>query len=475
MIVKTDVALVTMIQNKDLYLGLIDHMDSVAEGDEVRTVMYQQKLGALLDEKWPLPKTRVIRDLPAERRKLEGALCIENLHRAGLVTHVDAGRGVMVFAPFVIEMFRHFDNARLRHLTSSDYEIVRKTFNDLFDAFGTLPSLSPSDIDFKEHVQTLRKEIRGATAKMKECVGALQGCLQRLGEIVDQADYTEVDAVHKAREALSEINTIYMRNILPALQFLDEKTDIKGGMPALAALTGIGDMLDRGGQHSKLVTMIYYAAESIRSYRHDISVISTSMMRYVQQSEAHRLAHDKIESAWNRLYEAARELQDGSLKDNTLSSSHPALASIKTFSGIKVRGFEAKVQWPDESHRLLLIEHLRTTLPQVTVSSGAIYQLEGAVNDIGEVKRQSDARLLALGALIDQWPLRALVDTHAALHEHLATNVEDYELCDLLMSLEWLKKREGLALTPAFDLGTIETERERLHYYRLQMEPLADD
>lgn len=472
MIVKTDAALVTMIQNKELFLGLIDHMDSVGEGDEVRTVMYQQRLRALLDDKSPLLKTKVIRELPAERRKLEGALCIENLNRAGLVSHVDHARGVMVFAPFVIEMFRHFDNARLRHLTSSDYEVVRKTFNDLFDAFGTLPSLSPNDIDFKEHVLTLRKEIRGATAKMKECVGALQGCLQRLGEIVDQADYAEVDAVHKAREALSEINTIYMRNILPALQFLDEETDIKGGIPALAALVRIGDMLDNHGQHSNLVTMIYFAVESIRSYRHDISVISASLMRYVQQSEAHRLAHDKIESAWNRLYEAVRELQDGSLKDNTLSSSHPALASIKTFSGLKVRSFEAKVQWPDESHRLLLIEHLRTTLPQVTVSTGAIYQLEGTANDIGEVKRRRDARLLALGTLIDNWALRPLADTHATLHEHLRINLEDYELADLLMSLEWLKKREGLALTPVFDLGFIETEREQLRYYRLQMEPL---
>jgi len=99
MVVKTDVALINMIQNKGVFLDLIDHMDKVGEGEEVRIVMYQQKLRALLDSVAPLPNTRVLREVPAERRKLESALCVENLERVGLVIQVDSARGVMVFAP----------------------------------------------------------------------------------------------------------------------------------------------------------------------------------------------------------------------------------------------------------------------------------------------------------------------------------------------------------------------------------------
>lgn len=175
MVVKTDVALINMIQNKGVFLDLIDHMDKVGEGEEVRIVMYQQKLRALLDSVAPLPNTRVLREVPAERRKLESALCVENLERVGLVIQVDSARGVMVFAPFVIEMFRHFDGARLRHLNSADYELIRASFNRLYEVFVTLPSLSNEDIGFQEQVSVLRKEIRAATAKMKECVDALQG------------------------------------------------------------------------------------------------------------------------------------------------------------------------------------------------------------------------------------------------------------------------------------------------------------
>jgi len=124
----------------------------------------------------------------------------------------------------VIEMFRHFDGARLRHLNSADYELIRASFNRLYEVFVTLPSLSNEDIGFQEQVSVLRKEIRAATAKMKECVDALQGRLQRLGEIVDRMRYDVIDEVAKAQEALGEINNIYLRNILPALQFLGEHT-----------------------------------------------------------------------------------------------------------------------------------------------------------------------------------------------------------------------------------------------------------
>lgn len=473
MIVKAEVALIHMIQNKGIFFDLIDHMDKTGEGDEVRTVMYQQKLRGLLDAVAPLPVARFVREMPAERRKLEAALSVENLLRSGLVIQVDNARGVMVFAPFVIEMFRHFDSTRLRHLSSADYEVIRKTLTDLYIAFGKLPSLAPSDVDFKEHVVTLRYEIRRTTSKMKECVASLQGCVQRLSEIVEHADYTEVDEVSKAQEALSEINTIYMRNILPALQFLDEEPGIKGGISALAALIRIGELLD-GHNHAKLVTSIYYAVESIRSYRHDISTISVSLMRYVQQSEAHRLAYDRIERAWNRINGAVREIQDGSLKDNTLPNTHPALSSIKTFLGIKVRHFESKVNWPKDNHRLILSEHLRTVLPNISLPAGVVHELVAPETHLGDAKRVSDARLLTIGALVDSWIARTTVDVHLELHDHLFKNLDDYKLTDLLVSLEWLKKREGLTITPLFHMSLLESGGQRLRYYNLHVEVSTD-
>ncbi|CAO3308128.1 hypothetical protein LG197_22330 [Pseudomonas asiatica] len=471
MIVKAEIALIQMIQHKEIFFDLIDAMDQVDEGDEIRTVMYQHKLRRLLDDVAPIPQAQSAREIPAERRRLEAALCVENLQRTGLISQVDNARGVLVFAPFVIEMFRHFDSSRLRHLSSADYEVIRKTLDDLFCAFVRLPSLSINDITFKEHVVTLRREIRTATSKMKECVASLQGCLQRLSEIVENADYAEISEASRAQEALAEINVIYMRNILPALQFLDEEPEIKGGVSALSALIRVGELLEGHG-HAKLVTSIYYAVESIRSYRHDISVISASLMRYVQQSEAHRMAYDRIERAWHRLYSVVKENQDGSLKDNLIPTSHAVLARIDTFAGLKVRYFEAKVQWPESNPRLTLKEHLRAALPKIR-RPAEVHTLSNSQNDdLGKEKRERDIRLLAIGELAGNWPASATQDVHLALHNYLRTRVDEYELADLLVSLEWLKKREDLMIKPMFKMSILENGSQRLRYYNLQLEPV---
>ncbi|WP_134485415.1 hypothetical protein [Pseudomonas aeruginosa] len=246
MIVNAEFATISMIENKKLFLDLIDNMDKVGEGEEVRIAMYQRKLTELLDRVGPLNKDRPAKDVPPARRKLEAALSIDNLERVGLVIHVDHVRGVMVFAPFIIDMFRHFDGARLRKLSSADYELIRASFNRLYGICAGMQSLSEDDLDFKEQVDALRKEIRSALSKMKECVSALQSRLTRLGEIVDQMRYDDIDEVSAAKEALGEINSTYLRNILPALEFLAENTDLKEGKPALQALTLIGDLVCPG-------------------------------------------------------------------------------------------------------------------------------------------------------------------------------------------------------------------------------------
>lgn len=253
------------------------------------------------------------------------------------------------------------------------------------------------------------------------------------------------------------------------MQFLGEHTDLKGTKPALTALTCIGDQLAHYG-HDKLASSVYYSVESIRSYRHDISIISGSLMRYVQQSEAHRRAYDKIEQAWNRLYGSVRELHDGSLKDNILPSTNPVFAHLNTYSGLKMRVFEAKVEWPDANQRLALAEHLRAMLPNVKISTGKIHQLSGQANESGELKRRRDARLLAIGNLVEEWEPRLTDDAHVAMHEHLKGRLKGYELTDLLMSVGWLRKREGIRLIPHYHIGKLATDSESLRYYKLQVE-----
>jgi hypothetical protein len=469
MIVNAEFATICMIENKGLFLDLIDYMDKAGEGEEVRIALYQHKLTALMDKVGPLNRDRPAKDVPPARRKLEAALSIENLNRIGLVIHVDNARGVMVFAPFIIEMFRHFDGARLRKLNSADYEVIRASFNRLYGVFAGMQSLSDDNLDFQEQVDALRKEIRSALSKMNDCVSALQSRLTRLGDIVDQMRYDDIDEVLAAREALSEINSIYLRNILPALEFLAENTDLKEGKPALQALTLIGDHLAQHG-HARLATSIYYNIEAIRSYRYDIDVIRGSLMRYVQQNATHRLAYDKIEQAWNLLHGAVQNLHDGMLRGNQLPSNDEVFNNWPTFNGLKFRRFDSKVEWPEQNHRLLLTEHLRTELPNVQVSLAVPQAVKLTPHPALGLKREEDERLFSINRLVLGWEPRPCEDLHQALNHYLSSHLDVYSLNDLLVGLSCLIGTEGIALVPRFEVGTLDTPTERLRYYKLRLE-----
>ncbi|HGW3656240.1 TPA: hypothetical protein ACNH47_001642 [Pseudomonas aeruginosa] len=469
MIVAAEFATICMIENKSLFLDLIDYMDKSNDGDEVRIAMYQHKLAELLDKVGPLNKNRPAKDVPPARRKLEGTLSIENLERVGLIIHVDHSRGVMVFAPFIIEMFRHFDSARLRRLNSADYEAIRASFNRLYSVFISMQSLSADDLDFREQVDTLHKEIRSALSNMKACVSALQSRLSRLGEIVESMRYDDIDEVTSAREALGEINSIYLRNILPALEFLAENTDLKEGRAALQALAMIADHLMVNG-HQRLASSIYYNIEAIRSYRYDIEVIRGSLMRYVQQNAAQRLAYDKIEQAWNILYGAVQQLHDGALKGNQLSSNDPVFDNWPTFNGVKFRRFDAKLEWPDRNHRLLLTEHLRTELPNVKMPPALPQLVKPNGPGISGRKREEDERLFSISRLVADWELYPCNDLHEELNHYLSSHLEPYGLNDLLVGVSCLKGTDGAVLVPRFEVGTLSTENERLRYYKVRLE-----
>jgi len=158
------------------------------------------------------------------------------------------------------------------------------------------------------------------------------------------------------------------------------------------------------------------------------------------------------------------------LKDNILPGNHPVFSRRPTFAGLKMRAFDSKIEWPDQNHRLHLTEHLRTTLPHIKANTGKIHQITGHTNESGEQKRRRDARLQAIGKLVDTWEIKPSEDAHIAMHEHLSDRLNDYELTDLLMSLGWLKYREGLFLKPQFKVGVLETDRESLRYYKLKVE-----
>lgn len=468
--VATDVVIICMVEQKRLFFDIIDFMDESGNGEEVPVRLYEHLLYKTLDTIAPAIKVKAGDAASySTRLKTESALRVINLQRAGLVLPLDNQRGVMAFVPFVVEMFRLFDRTRMRHLNSADLEAIRQDFNLSLASMRQLSTCEKGDVRFEEELSVLHRRIRNALAKMMESVESLHGQATRLAHVAESMRLEHLDEAKQAQQALRSITEIYLRSVLPTLQFLDQHQESKGCLPALTALTKISEILVEAGR-KEVGLQILYSVAAIRSYHKDIDVIRKSLMRYVQQSEKQRREYDSVEAAFFRLHRACVELHDGKLKGNKLAGDHEVLLSNPVMRGLKNWGYNAKLEWQQLDHRAMFREHMRTSIARPPESRPATHTIELNADGKGETLFSADMRLAAIGKLVDAWEPIETNDAHVAMLNYLSHRMPDFNLLDVLSSMSWLQHRESVLLTPQFQMAQIETDSHSLNYYQIKLE-----
>lgn len=468
--VATDVAIITMVEQKRLFFDIIDYMDQNGRAEEIPVRLYERMLYQTLDAVAPAIKTKgTDAGRFTSRLKTESALCLTNLQRAGLVLPVDTRRGMMTLTPFVTEMFRHFDRARMRHLNSADLEAIRKDFNHSLTSMRKLSGFAAGDLQFEQEIALLRRRISNALAKMMESVESLLSQSNTLASVAESMRLEHLDEAKQAQNALRSITDIYLHSVLPTLQFLDQNQDIKGDLPALTALTQVSELLAEAGRR-EIGLQLLYSVAAIRSYHKDIDVIRKSLMRYVQQSEKQRREYNSIEATFNRLHTACLELHDGKLKGNKLAGDHEVLLSNPVLRGLKTWGYNAKLEWHDIDHRAVFREHMRTSVARTPGDRETIHDSGNRVDQKGYGLLSADMRLALIGEIVSGWVPVTTDDAHVAMHSLLVDRLPEFNLLDVLSSMSWLQHREDVQLTPVFRMANLETELHSLSYYQINLE-----
>ena len=155
MIVSTDRTLIAMIENKQVFLDLIDYLDEQGEGDEIPFSVYFARIRRLISSM----------DDEREQKRLRQIFEIENLQQAGLLIDMDRHRAVISFESFVVDMFRHFDRGRLRELSSEQLEVLR-TDQNLSWARLKECSVLPGDEQFDDLLVVVFERLRNAQARI---------------------------------------------------------------------------------------------------------------------------------------------------------------------------------------------------------------------------------------------------------------------------------------------------------------------
>ncbi|WP_409523178.1 hypothetical protein [Nitrincola sp. MINF-07-Sa-05] len=459
MIVSTEKTLIAMIEHKEVFLSLIDHIDHHGGPEEMPVRQYHQLVRAMLDCQSEV-----------EQKRLRAMFDLENLRRADLVIEVDRNRAVFVFAPFVIDMFRHFDRRRLRELSSAQLEDLRRRFYDSLEALR-LCTLQPGDRQFDEQLELLRVHIRYTQAKMRDNVNSLQGQAERLSEMVEQMELGNLEQNRQASTALEQIDQIYRHHVLPTLQFLNERESLKEGQPALTSLRDIAVLLHHAGL-PQLSQQVRYASASIRAHASDVEKIRRSLERYVRQNAQQRLQYNALETAFNELLQAARSLQDGSLKNNFLRKDDPVFRFGHLFSGLHGVRYGARLEWHGYDQRRHFEEFLRVRVDQLRqqASTSQVVELDAEAEDF---ERQQQYRKETIRQLMREWVSpESCADLQLALHDYLQQVLPDYQLVDVLEAMKWFVSEKDFQVIPEFRQRAIQHEGFELVYYVRALEPV---
>lgn len=220
-----------------------------------------------------------------------------------------------------------------------------------------------------------------------------------------------------------------------------------------------------GGQQLK------YASVSIRSYASDVEKIRRSLERYVRQNARQRLQYNAIETAFYELLQAAKSLQDGSLKNNVLRSDEPVFQRGQMFSGLRAVRYSSRLEWHGHDQRLYFAEFLRVRVDQLR-QQNKVPRVAELDAESEHFERHQQYRKETIRELVRVWVSPDdCNDLHKVLHDYLQQALPDYQLVDLLEAMKWCVAEKSLQLKPVFRQRVIEHEGFELMYYMRALEP----
>lgn len=425
MAVNADITLGIILQHKQLFFDLLDHAEA-EDGhgaDEFSISYYVRKLSELQKR------------LPAEaRRRVGEALDTANLERCGLLNYMEERDNRLLLKPFVLDMIRHLDRARLKELSDAELNLLREQLNHarslIIDPTFTWDTEDPN---YTECIGLVISSVRGAAAKIRQNIDALHGQSVQLAKIVDDAQEAGISRTQQVEVALNTIFQITERHIKPTLLFLDPQTDWKGrGNDAPMRI--IEDMMERfhnRRRHDEFASLNRAYLAMLNSAGR-ISQILQSLDSYLKMHDQQRKLYEGIERRYSALRERVQAMQDGK-KKYRLKSSDEHFDALSSIAGLKDRksAFTSKINWPSESGTGLLDEFLRVKLDRYRYRAERPRRETGVAAQVEQSEQNKRQRVALIARVASNITLDADRDIYQQIHSYLSEHLEDYEISEI--------------------------------------------
>lgn len=440
MAVSTDITLTVILQHKQLFFDLLDQAeDRDGPGaDEFSITFYLAKLNRLLKT---TPKDH--------KRRVAEALDLGNLQKCGLLDYCEERDDRLLLKPFVLDMIRHLDKARLKELTDAQLNSLREQLLHARELI-IAPTFSwdAGDELYRDTVAVVLSAIRATGSQIRQNIDALQAQSVQLASIVDDANASGATRSQQVEVALSKIFQITERHIKPTLLFLDPNTDWKGrGNDApMRIIDDIKVRFSRRGLHKEFDSINRAHLAMLHSAER-IALILRSVDTYLRMHDRQRKLYEGIETRYQELLGRVQSLHDGKAKYR-LKSVDPHFTALSSLAGLKNRkaDFAAKLNWPREAGRGYLDEYLRIRLEQYKYRAGKPKAEARTVTAVAADEHSRRQRINRIAEIARQIQVKPGADVYSQVHDHLSAHLPDYQLPELVDAIHFLPGGRSIKL-----------------------------
>lgn len=430
---------VTIFQHVEIFYALLDHYtDHSKSVTGFQISAYESVLQYYLEHNVPDRN---------DRQRIVLALSVNNMSTCGLLSFVNHSRGIFSLQQGLLQTIQGLDSKRIRELGQPDLDIIYAQMRSLYDYFSKKGgAYDRGDPDFQENLATLMDTLQDILGKVDHNVRALAGSSERLSEVVDSHDFSQLVMSEQVRNALNEIIRISRRNIQPTLSFLNEKAMAEDAS-AMFLLRKIKESFRHTTFHNELANITIIEMKLL-SYSERIKEIRKRLYRYVEMDRKQRELYDNIEKQFNALHGKVVSRLDTRLKGKLLQSRDPLFASARLFLGLNNWARSSLtgtlLEFPDSCDDgwddRYVVEYIRDRQERVDALATRKHTPTKRVDSVQHALERKQRVFRIKQAMSGFEQTTAVDDLYQAIHVHLSEVLPGYRLRDIYDALHFAGK-----------------------------------
>lgn len=411
----------------DVFVKLLDEIDANGGAYEIREHVYIELYSEHIAN--------------SGDDKAKAWLSLDSMIKNNLFVHNNRRSNTIIIQHFLIDEFRYIDVKRSRQLSESDFESIRVRMKLLESKI--LSSDGPGDPNYDEAMISFNELMSETLTKVSRNKETLNAHKDSIGELITSRSNGEHSSI-KPEDVFNAMVRIFERFVIPFQEFMNPVLELKGRgeknfWKLIQSIIIYHTSIDR----QDIATTLGYRKASIFSYYKDTNKIVESFRDHYEFMSRDREKHLAIEAAFGTLMKDLSSLRHGKLTNKYFNEDSSMLeygGCLKGLSNLRA-GHSQKLNWHKELTPLRYEEWER-----VTESKPRKTNLKN-LEHVPPTKKSDNDRKKKLVKLcvLKKWPTE-IVDIHKYIHEWLSSEIEDYNLYDLLTALGVLisDKRERI-------------------------------